>query len=519
MSADKNKIISLLLSTTMTLTALTACSTDGNTKVNEPSDNASHETETIQSTPAESEESVESEPVTSEPSETTAPSSPEINVDDILQLRIKGTYLSVTDGISYTGGIVCDTLELRDDFALAYPELANALNESAENSKTSLVTAIRESNESGIERYIISHVAIRRASEGILSYVRTNNDLYSNNTEYLCETYDIATGARLTSDDIFTDMNEIAALLNNQQASVTSLTDLNEWTIDAEGVTFFIRQNEYFIPFVGNESLFADSIRPIAEDYVVKLTSDEYYVDLDSDGSLERISFADVAADFYEISGLTIGLDDITFTFENFFAFSRDEYLIRHDGEYFLYVITTTESDYQELHVYRLESGAVINEDNMGGSIGNWQLPDDEYNDYESGGGDTYYEGILTNPEDFYFGTRNHTISTNTAYMHVSMNSMGLPETIDPEEPLVLNMGVMLTLNQSTDFTDTDGNSITLPAGEELIYVCFMPDEYAGFRTADGEMVYAQISTSDDGRALVNGTLSDDIFDGEIYAG
>lgn len=546
----KKKLLAMLISGI--ILGLSACGSV-------PSDGDTPATESTQKE-QESQQVVLEAIVTPEPVETKNPAMEEESPLDPTEQtpapEVKEEYLRVTRDWNYDScyeeaNIMYghyNTLHLEN---IEYPELTKAVNTYNGLLSNEMQAGMDKLEEWGLEEYreygaeefrgpyiLENDMFLRRADSQVLSAVENIYE-YSggaHGNEYFGSVnIDVTTGEDLVLEDLIVDMEKLPAILEKElmekYPDVDFWTDnlysmLNEyvissdseympkftWTLDYEGVTFYfsdyeissyvdgtqqvtVAYSEY--PEIFNSNYFmADT----AKDYVLELPDSWRISDVDlyGDGKTDYISVHrnyTGEGDFSDSYDVTVNGN--TFTQETY-CYDLDTYLVKSEGDYYLYVQRTIENDYQTVCVFKITDVSVEFVSEFQGGI-----------------------GMFINSKEFEVSKRFDLLSTYEAVAICYLGEDGLP--VEEKNTYRVTREVVLTsiADITVDLIDEQGNllgsSYTFPAGTTYRFIAT-----DGASTVDVEMNDGQrgrFYVEPGWPTTVNGLNAEEIFEMLYYAG
>ena len=450
------------------------------------------------------------------------------------------------------GGMVSsvdwEMLELDEESAQAYPELAAALEEINADRDEQCRGLSDELTDLGLELYeeggiavtcsAAFHCYVQRADQKVLSF-RSDSEIYWGGMHADYGTaginLDPVTGGEIALSDVVTDIPAMIALLadklekeypeedfSNLESELMDFSeDEFEWTLGQEWITF------YFDPYVlldyasgkatavirydEAEALFNQEYLPVSrEAYAVGIPLYEE-VDYDSnpaDGKTNAISLGAVMGEYDAYEHLWIMLGDEVYS-EEIWAYSMQAYLIAAGtGEArknFLYLETVQENDYTTLHVYDLNGDMPVKAGEMWGT----------------GFAGSPYSGkeVFADPMSFTLETWMEILGTRFGVREYSVDGQtGMPVP-KQEYYEIEGFGFPLSSLREMKATMLDTNvKETLPAGTEFYELRTDGESYMDFRLNDGRECRIEVDTSGY-PALIDGIPEDECFEGIMYAG
>lgn len=286
------------------------------------------------------------------------------------------------------------------------------------------------------------------------------------------------------------------------------------WTVGYEGVTFYfgayeigayadgtqavvVTYNEY--PELFNALYFTEN----DTNYVVEVApfwwGEEGFTDINDDGVMDMIIVDGIySEDMEHFESISIMVNNVTYTHEAI-AFELNTYLVKADGDTYLYVKRTLGSDYECVSVFRITESSVT-------YIG----------DFDG------YLSDFTNSKDFGLNKRFDLLSTLFGEARCYIGDMGMPIEKEgvyqiKDVDTTLTSTVEITAEVVNEQGDLLGESKTYPAGTEFT-----------FRSSDGK-TYVDMETNEGSRCrfyvtsvwppTVNGMDAENSFEMLYYFG
>lgn len=466
-----------------------------------------------------------------------------------------------------------EIVKLTEESAIAYPQLNKMIEEENEEIAKRFkggFEEIREAAKSYCEDNdvnpeelpeTVSEAKITpvRCDSSAVSYYETGYTNYPGAAHgfigYRSYNFDTATGSEIELTDVFTDIQMLRAAVYENLTAVgdgsqvtgestegllTSAFDEGyddlDWVLDQEGVTFIFAPYEIApyalgtieakISFAAYPDLFTGKYATAAEGYVKKLDPNTAAkVDVDGDGTEEMISVSGVSeenSDYPLYFGLKVEIGDQSCTTEDYF-YSYAPYFVRtDDGNSFIYVITTTDNDYQNLTVFAIK-------DKVPSAVGTmWRTgvasSYHEVDDEEGTDADSYIENMITiDPSRFALTTRMNLMSTYGAYRFYKVGRSGMPEPLTDYYVInterVLTSLVPLTVEKVDVPTgEATGEETEIPAWTKCSLWHTNGEDTVDLMLEDGSAIRVKV-TGDGWPQMVNGVELDEAFDGTMFAG
>ncbi len=289
---------------------------------------------------------------------------------------------------------------LGDDDAGRYPELADALQETADaqegylkdeyNMLTELAYEQAANGTDGFSPLVSTRdTHVRRADSTVLSILV---DMYYDNgvfssRDFLGENYDTETGEVLWFSDVVTDVAGFAQaakeqLFHEEGADVFHNDNIikeyfemygedgTHWTIDDYGVTVYFTEGEIANPgfgilsvtvtFAEHPALFNPKYMTASKAYIVALPMDMCFsADLNEDGICEKLGLFDSYDEENPwCATIEIHTPEVSYV-ESFWAYDCEPYYVKTaGGRHYLYLFTELETQ-MYLYIYELQNQTI----------------------------------------------------------------------------------------------------------------------------------------------------------------
>ncbi len=329
------------------------------------------------------------------------------------------------DDTDVTGYMSVTYLQLKDSSAQDYPNLEANLYSFNEESRKKFEADMADFTEESrsfydqmptedegfdFERcYDYRDITVTRADKDVTSFfVRNSNYLGSHEPaeSYTCVNLDSVTGLDIEFSDIVADESGFEKALETLYEEkfgvpLTVYGDVDpstyDWCLTPIGInvyfpkeypeTLSVSGNYLGVGFDAYPELFTEKYRPENDDYVYPLnTYEDLYVDIDNDGSVNKVSFGVIVPEGAEGSGecegYTISVDDTEYDDfgENWFYEWQPYYVHTSDGAYIYAYLTGYENNY--IDVVKLDESRPSYEKTL--------VADNLYSKQEPGRGDIY---------------------------------------------------------------------------------------------------------------------------------
>jgi len=497
---------------------------------------------------------------TPEPVEPETPTEEEeLPLDPIEQTpepEIKEEYLQITrewnHDVCYEGTYIMQgyytTLHLENT---EYPELTKAVNTYNGLLSSEMQAGMDKLEEWGLEEYreygaeefrgpyiLENDTFLRRADSQVLSAVENNYE-YSggaHGNKYLgAVNIDVATGEDLALEGIIVDLKLLPGILETElkekypeveywtDSLYSMLMEYVEpttedyaprftWTLDYEGVTFYfsdyeissyvdgtqqvtVTYSEY--PAIFRKDLF---IGGAEKNYVLELPDSWRVSDVDlyGDGKTDYISVhRNYTGEGDFIDSYDVTVNGNTFT-QDTYCSDLDTYLVKSDGEYYLYVQRMVENDYKTVCVFKITDKSV------------------EYISEFNGGMEMFIQS-----KDFRVKKRFDILSTYEATAKCYVGEDGLPVEYNNVYEVEWDVEITSIADITVDLIDEQGNllgsSYTFPAGTTYRFIATDGVSTVDVEMSDGQRGRFYVGSGWPG--TVNGIDVDELFEMLYYAG
>lgn len=458
-------------------------------------------------------------------------------------------YERVSEGIDCR--VEFPALSLDSEDAKAYPELNRALDSlNAEFARQGneafkrILNAARsdaELNASPLQPYGRSvSLFIPRADDiavSVLWMVREYSGGSQESLSYGCRSFDSASGEELDIESLVGDLSLLPGLLESAlsakypKAEFYGLTDsLSQyipdssyvWTLDYQGLSFYFAPYELApaedgpmavsLRFNERPGFFNPNYSKLPSAYALPFVDGSCLgYDMDQDGRADEIS---ISAGYDEAGELITSLDisvNGKHTGANVSVKGYEAYLAHTGpGKNFI-LISADNGGFGYISVYRLEkSGAAL--------VG--MLYDTSLRT-AGNSGRLFGKPVLTDPTDFYLGTKIELLSTMTGLKHYSLGNDGMPISADAFYDLCTDVILTAVGEFSTATLDAGtgtGNfsTVKIVPGCKVYFWRSDGEGLVDVYTEDG--VYCRLYVSGKGdQQRVNGMAAESCFEGMIY--
>ena len=445
----------------------------------------------------------------------------------------------------YTAESIIPQAVLSEESEAAYPELAKAFSEmNEEQSKISKETyqSILESAKDRLEEdpdydttftdtgtyYVV------RSDSNIVSILNLTTG-YTGGAHgyevYSAVNFDTANGQKLVLSDavkdeeafrtlvkeqVYSEYPEVEKDLTEQYFEETPLNDM-VWTAGYEGVTCYF--NEYtlgayaigaqtvLIPYEGNDSLFADDIAQVPENYGM-----EFPLNHPVKVGGREIAVYGTRSEYDNYDSITIELDGQQTEFDkDINTYSIHPTYFKTNGEEYLYLEYRIDDDYRGFDIYHL---ADVPERCGLVDLGRATL-------YMEQTGLTT-TAAMTDPEDLLLTKDSDLLGTTGIRRTYRIGSDGMPEATEPWFEILGERFLTTKTELNCDEADEEGNvigNITVPAGTQLKMVRTDGESIVDLELQDGGRIARVEVNKESWPQTIDGIDIEEIFDGIMFVG
>lgn len=383
-------------------------------------------------------------------------------------------------------------------------------------------------------------VDVMRADSAVFSihYYRTYNEGGPHGYDhYSGVNIDTQTGEILDVQDVFNDVDKLEEILKDKLLNGPKKDHINPeeldsrfesyreslaeicWIIDYEGVNFFFNPYEIaayasgmfsvYLPFEEYPDLYNKRYTVAPDSYVIPIVPDRINHLNWNDEEIVELFYSYGGSD-YEAEYISFETDTSN-TYFDLYCFDVNTYQVHHNEKSYIYAICEGLSSEAFVKILDIENGEIVEIDQLD-NIG-LNLIDMDYKFFdESGninGGEKVYT-VFTDPEKGIFNSTIFALSTLTGFKDYYVNENGLLvsdldyyillddwkyDWVDEfqSEELVLTAKVELDMNLLDEDLNA-GEEIIISPGTELTYIRTDDETWADFRLEDGREVRARIS-------------------------
>ncbi|MCQ2406354.1 MAG: hypothetical protein MJ067_03975 [Oscillospiraceae bacterium] len=400
---------------------------------------------------------------------------------------------------------------------------------------------------------------------------RTDSSIFSVRAEYygysggvhgyygtggLC--YDSKTGKRLTLSDIISDRETFVSaltdiffmeneeLFENEWVTKETLSeyisacfdndDSKNFFMDYEGLSLAINPYEIMsyaggrviarLYYADYPELFKNSYEIVPDSYItpVFIEGEDYFTDLDGDGSRERLSYSPDIGEYDYYYGVYLGIDGKEKYF-NAWCYDAEGFYVKAPGVESLYFFCYGDNDIEYLAVYDISAGTVIEADSSfygGRNDVSWtseELSDGAIIAY--GYGKT--TEVITDPSGFNLSHRTQILSTDHGMKRFSVGKYGLPVSDEQFYKINYPTGHRFTLIADLEVTllADDGSETvfkkTIPSGSEIYLIRTDEETIVDFALPGGGEGRAEVSSG--WPQLINGVDIEEVLSPCLFAG
>lgn len=358
-------------------------------------------------------------------------------------------------------------------------------------------------------------------------------------TSFKSVNFDTQTGRELALEDVIVDTNALPSVLTTELleqypyfAESEWVADWNEhfasyltpetendatpyftWTLGYEGVTFYFGAYELgaysdglqavVVTYAEYPELFtAFYFENIVQDYVVEIPQlwwgEEGFTDLNGDGVMDMITLErnyNPEHEMYE--SVTINVNGVTYA-QEVYGFEIESYLVKANGNTYLYLQRTSNSDYRDVYAYQITESSIDYVGNFAGSLTD-----------------------ITNSADFGLNRRFDLLSTTSGEGRCYVGADGMP--VEKGGAYVISGETIITstVEITAELVDENGNllgeSKTFPVGTEFTFDKTDGMTYVDMKTSEGSM--CRLYTAPEWPPTVNGMDAESSFVMLWYAG
>lgn len=366
-------------------------------------------------------------------------------------------------------------------------------------------------------------------------------------------TYDLTTGEKVGIYDVVKDEETLLEVLTEKiqelypdvweydlggdnDGILTAIDDEEfiNWTMQTDGITI------YFNPYAIAAYAAGEQVVPIKFDDAPDLFTGDYWnsevedwakdgselkADIDGDGDIESISvweryFYEEDYSYSYVDGFQINVDDQTYEFDGS-SFDTEYTFVKKGSNYYLYIFTQQESDYNYIYMYDLTGGEPKALGEMQGSLAT--APGVNYYEYDE---NSYseYSGVITTLDRFYINVRTNIAGTRSGRYEAKVGADGKIEA-SGDQLIYYNSGpdypdLTAKKDKTYDTVDEDGNvtgTKDVRSGDTIIYYRTDSEGFADMKTSDGTIIRLNIDDSE-WPYTIDGEDIQSLFDGIVFA-
>ena len=387
--------------------------------------------------------------------------------------------------------------------------------------------------------------------------------------------YDTATGKRLLLTDVITDREQFFRVLKEHiDAYYTYLDeeitvydeyvrdlDLKDpdalaWSIDNEGVTVYFNPYELgsyalgaivaSVYFDENPELFVEKYANVPDSYVIpELPNRPLLIDADGNGKREELTIEYKGNGEYEAMEWVIHHGNRSVTLSDW-CYSEKSYIIKANGQYYLYTFEVSDNDYSLLAVTDLRHMTYESEKTENGALSRISS---DWKETENSSVNHAVKAAFADPGRFSMEHHIDILGTYGGEKTWSVGGDGYPETADSFYRV--HSGRVLRTRQPVKCCTVDENGKkladeTIGADEYIFMIRTDGESWADFQIVDKAAVetfgeddyrsyYSESVKEDPGKPVyrieirrsdneswtreINGTDEGEVLDGIVYAG
>ncbi len=432
-----------------------------------------------------------------------------------------------------------------------YPELTKAVNSYNALLSNEMQAGMDKLEEWGLDEYreygaesfrgpyvLENDSYIRRADSEVLSVIENVYEYAGGahgNKFFGYVNIDVATGEDLALEDVIVEFRLLPGILETElrekypeveywnDSLYSMLAEYVEptsedyqptftWTLDYEGVTFYfsdyeissyvdgtqqvtLTYSEY--PSIFNEKFFVGGAE---KNYVLQLPDSWRVSDVDlyGDGKRDYISVCrNYTGERDNSDSYDVTVNGNTLT-QDIYCYDLDTYLVKSEGDYYLYVQRTMENDYRTVNVFKITDTSVE-------SVG----------EFEGG------VEMFTNSKEFQVSKRFDILSTYHALADCYVGEDGLPVEYNNIYKVAGDVILTSTVDMTVDLIDEQGNllgsSYTFPAGTTYRFIATDGASTVDVEMSDGQRGRFYVESG--WPTTVNGINAEELFEMLYYAG
>jgi len=477
--------------------------------------------------------------VTPVPTVTPESSDPEVAFK-FLGLMVGDSFLEEWHGGQGTCTVRWDSITLEDEDAKQYPNLQATFDALSANAKADAKDMLDEFNstigdfDSETNLEATAEILPQRADETAVSCFESVF-VYSGgvhgNYAYRGYNFDPESGEALTLDSVMTDISALPELLAGklvEKYDEVALDNVQEvlsyydaetyvWTIDYDGITFWFAPYELAsfaagllsakVYYEERPDLFASEYTKAPDAYALTLLADH---EMEFGYKSPKKVFSGTRPDEYgSYQMLNVVVDGETYNDEINYAYSFDRFLVYSGGKYYLYCVSYSDGDYNELVALDLN----------GGVSEIMRLKDTQFVSEARGDAEDFvvFRPFFNDPTKFSLTTRLELLGTRQGVATYSVSALGLPERQEDHYRLDGGFAVTTKIPMDAKLLPEGGETEIVP-GVELTPIRTDGATYVDVRLPDG--TEAQLTVDLSGwPKLVNGMPEEDCFENIMYAG
>lgn len=413
-----------------------------------------------------------------------------------------------------------------------------------------------------------------RCDSSVLSFFQTISTFYPGAAHglvgYTGYNYDPATGSPIAITDVVKDLSELAPAVKENLVTLADgvpftdvQTELEEyldqnseelsWVIDRDGIVFRFAPYEIApyaagtiesrVRFDKYPELFTGKYGAADGAYAKMLAPNVFNgLDLNGDGETEYLTVTGISDDSSQYAfhhSILVVAGDRECTVDDYFYSLRAAFARTQDGRSYLYVETTTDNDYNYMHVFEIRDGEPVYIGKMDGTGFAWvyRVPDGRYSEPDASpdqgdfddDSDDWKEDeysqlyLVLDPAAFALDTRMDLMSTYSAIRFYECGEDGMPSPLMEYYEIDNSYRMTSLIDLDVELVDSEtgemtGEEITLPAGTVCKLWRTNGTDIVDLKTEDGRCFRLHV-TKGQWPQTVNGIPLEEAFTGTVFAG
>ena len=580
----KRSVISGMLAAVMLAACLSGCAG----QKEKPADETAQETEAAAEEQAGPEEQAESEVQAGAEAESAANTAQAAGILPAYTLREYTN--SEMEGYYIIAGGVYDIPELTEEAKAAYPGLDASLQAAGAEIEKQAKDQFDEI-ENAAELYLKDFqddmkdfpagdmerkIETVRCDSSVLSFFQTVSTYYPGAAHglvgYTGYNYDPVTGSQIAITDVVKDLSAMAPAVSENLVTLADgvpFTDVQtpleeyfdqnsgelSWVIDRDGIVFRFAPYEIApyaagtiearVRFDKYPELFTGKYGA-ADGAYAKMLAPHFYnaMDLNGDGETEYLAVSGIGGnmDTYTYNtSIQVIAGDRECTVEDSFYSLRAAFARAEDGGSYVYVETTTDNDYNYMHVFEIRDGEPVYVGKMDGTGFAWiyHVPDGRYSEpYDPSDKGDFDQDLesddwkedeysqlfpLLDPAAFALDTRMDLMSTYSAIRFYECGEDGMPSPLTDYYEIDTSYRLTALMDMEVELVDPEsgelsGGKTTLTEGTVCSLWRTNGTDTVDLKTEDGQCFRLYV-TRGQWPQTVNGIPLEEAFSGVVFAG